>query len=206
MQAVFDGLALWHVLEEQPPALADTGGLVVRVVGVTDRRVAAEDPPAAVHCDRSLAEVTSRQQVADERTLILRLILQRGSPEIRECWRVLGVDDQLPVQCHVSGYTGLYRHREARARQKTPRLTVRKSSEGASPDGSGVTSKRPRPVRCRAWCATVPGPRMTARCCSPIRGDASGPQQRWTAAISSGASSYALHSRTMGSSPRTSRR
>jgi hypothetical protein len=56
VQPVLYGLVLRYVLEEQSPAPADTGGLVVRVVGMADRREAAEDFPAPVLGDRILAE------------------------------------------------------------------------------------------------------------------------------------------------------
>ncbi len=109
MQAVLDGLALGYVLEEQPAATADAAGLVKRILGVPDGGVATEDAAATVFGDCVLADVAGDQKLVDERTGVLHLVLQRGSPEIRERGRVLGVDDQLPVQCHETSYTG-YRY------------------------------------------------------------------------------------------------
>ena len=56
VQAVLADLALGHILEEQSSTSADTSGLIERILGVADRRVAAEDPAATVLGDRFLTE------------------------------------------------------------------------------------------------------------------------------------------------------
>jgi D-alanyl-D-alanine carboxypeptidase len=57
VQAVLDRPALWYVLEEQPAAVADAARGVVRIVGMSDRGVTAEDLAPAVLGDRVLADL-----------------------------------------------------------------------------------------------------------------------------------------------------
>ena len=67
---------------------------------MSDAGVAPEDPAAAVLSHRVVTDVPGAQQAIDKCAGILHLVFQGSGPEVRELLRVLGVDDQLPVQCH----------------------------------------------------------------------------------------------------------
>ncbi len=106
VQPVLHGLVFGDVLEQQPPALTDTGDGVERVVRVPDRGEAAEESAAAVFGDGTWIEVAGGEQPVDQRGLIFRFVFQGRGPEVGDGGRVRAVDDEFPTQAHVTSYSG----------------------------------------------------------------------------------------------------
>ena len=90
---------LRYAIEEQPTPQSRAARCVVRVVGVAYRRRVPPGGPVVVadkdHLGPDGAEV---EELADEGAVVLDLVTERGRPEVRLGVRVVGVDDELPVQ------------------------------------------------------------------------------------------------------------